>query len=58
MKSGAGETSEEEVEMIGTDAAVVGCVTQANFRVSVTLLDECPKPLESTGVATPPSNLR
>ena len=58
MKSRAGETVKEEIEMIRADATMPGCICKVNIRIRVTLLDERPKPLESTGVDNSPSNFR
>jgi hypothetical protein len=58
MKSRAGETPEETIEMIRACAAVPGCIRKPDLRLGVTFFDESPKSLQPTAVDTLPSNLR
>ena len=56
MESCAGEAVEEEVQVIRADAAVSGRVREANIGVRVMFLEECPEPLQPSGVDTSSSH--
>lgn len=58
MKSRAGETAQEAVEMVRTGAAVPGRVHKPDVGICIRLFDERPKPLQPARVDAPAAYFR